>query len=106
MPEEEIRRLKYINPHGKEVWLDEETAYAFHNEIIRKGGKFVGDQHGNTEPPRDLRRELHIGDRVVRSGRSNMVAPSANPQPIVTERLEKKIKELEREIEELRKKKK
>lgn len=61
------RKLKYINRHGKEVWLAEEQAVAFHASLIQSGGKFLGDQNGNMTPPRgDARREYRIaGDEQV-----------------------------------------
>lgn len=61
------RKLKYINSYGKEVWLAEEQAIAFHNPLIKKGGKFMGDQNGNMTLPRDnSRRGFYnkFGERV------------------------------------------
>ena len=49
------RKLRYINPHGKEVWLAEEQAFGFHTQMK----EFLGDQDGNMTPPRDMRRTFH-----------------------------------------------
>lgn len=46
------RKCKFINPHGKEVWLDEEQAVAFGPKMK----EYKGDQNGNMEPPRDIRK--------------------------------------------------
>jgi len=49
------RKLKYISPHGLEVWLNEEVAFQLHSQMK----KFLGDQDGNMTPPRDMRRTFH-----------------------------------------------
>ncbi len=54
---EQNRKLRYLNHHGKEVWLDEEQAIAFHHPLLQKGGTFLGDQNGNMTLPRDTKRK-------------------------------------------------
>jgi len=45
------RKCKYINHLGNEVWLDEEQAAHRHNALLQRGGKYLGDQHGDMTPP-------------------------------------------------------
>ncbi len=46
------------NPYWKgqdDVWLKETVAISFHDEFMRRGAEYAGDQNGNMSPPRDFR---------------------------------------------------
>ncbi|MHA1302908.1 MAG: hypothetical protein ACTSPI_04290 [Candidatus Heimdallarchaeaceae archaeon] len=47
----------------EDVWLKESVAISFHNEFIRRGAKYLGDQNGNTTPPRDSRALKKVGEK-------------------------------------------